>query len=178
MKPLSETDTPEEHILNLFQINKTTGFTEDFRTSLMRPLISYFGESEQEFAQMHLGGESLQAICDRFTSYRDYIEPMANKPGIRSFLSKNGVELEDIVQTLLKILHPHTASDFEYDFSEIKHEVVKELPDRGYLVNLLADFNKKYFPQGKDFVQKGALEFQIVEFREETLAAVRSIMEN
>ena len=167
--------TSERLILTSFQINKETGFTEDFKTSCMQGLVSYFSEEDSVFAEMHLWGETLQGICDKFSSYKAYIESMVDKLQKQLSFQEKWIDNDVITQTLLDILSPYNEHEFETDFNNIKDQILFYNSDREEILALLNDFRIKYFPQPQDRKNSHCLEFQIEDFKKEVLKKIKQI---
>ncbi len=185
MEVRSVENTLERSILTTFQINKETGFTEDFKTTCMQALFSYFSEEDIAFAKMCLWWKTLEDICNKFSSYRDYIENLVDKLWKQVPFWEREVDKSLVIQTLLDILNPHNEHDFDKDFNNIKDEILiydssreKIFDSRERIFDLLSVFKKKYFPQPQDNTSSNCLEFEQQDFKRKVLERIKQILEN
>ncbi|NDK09804.1 hypothetical protein GW846_03430 [Candidatus Gracilibacteria bacterium] len=176
MKSIEQTSSPEEYILYMFQINQGTGFSEDFKTSLLSPLIGYFSEKEETFALMYLGGNTLEGVCNKFSSYKDFLQSIGQKPKVRTFMEKHGIKQEDLMKVLGDILSPYSDGEFDSDFESLRQHVLTYDGEKNRVRESLENFLKKYFPQAKEIAKKGQIELHLTSYKAQVLEKIREVI--
>ena len=160
MKPLSETDTHGERILSIFQINKDSGFSDDYKSVNLALLYSYFSESNPIYAKMCLGRGSLDDLIWKLnTSYEQHIRSMCNNYVNRDTVAINPENEEAIVNVLLEEVSDRI-EDFHWRLKEIKEDATAfsqwEDINKDDIFMKIQDFFDEYYPKSTTLSYKDA----------------------